>query len=67
VETRHTSEGEDWLSLGQAAALVGISADTLRRWADDGLVPVQQIAPGRHRRFRREELLAAVENRSEAS
>ncbi len=39
-----------WLSLGPASRLVGVDPDTLRRWADDGLVEAY-VTPGGHRRF----------------
>ena len=50
-----------WLSLGPASRLVGVDPDTLRRWADDGLVEAY-VTPGGHRRFDRraiETLVAA--------
>jgi molybdopterin-binding protein len=34
--------------LGQAASLLGVSPDTLRRWADSGRLPVTRT-PGGHR------------------
>jgi len=39
-----------WLSLGPASRLVGVDPDTLRRWADDGLIEAY-VTPGGHRRF----------------
>lgn len=42
----------DWLSLAEAGRLLGVSGATLRRWADDGRVPVF-TTPGGHRRFSR--------------
>jgi excisionase family DNA binding protein len=42
----------DWLSLGPAARLLGVDADTLRRWADTGRIEVF-TTPGGHRRFSR--------------
>ena len=45
------------LRLGEAAALLGVSPITLRRWADDGKVASQRT-PGGQRRFRREDLQA---------
>lgn len=40
----------DWLSLQQAAQRLGVHPGTLRRWADEGRVPVMLTAGG-HRRF----------------
>jgi excisionase family DNA binding protein len=43
------------LSLGPAARMLGVDPDTLRRWADDGLVEAF-VTPGGHRRFDRTEI-----------
>lgn len=53
-----------WLALGPASRLLGVDPATLRRWADDGRVPVY-VTPGGHRRFERGALdrLAAAERR----
>lgn len=39
-----------WLGLNEAAKQLGIHPVTLRRWADDGEIPVM-VTPGGHRRF----------------
>ncbi|HSD84829.1 MAG TPA: helix-turn-helix domain-containing protein [Anaerolineae bacterium] len=39
-----------WLGLNEAARQLGVHPATLRRWADDGAIPVM-ITPGGHRRF----------------
>jgi len=41
-----------WMSLGEASRTLGIAPGTLRRWADEGRVPVF-TTPGGHRRFSR--------------
>ena len=51
---RRPAEG-DWLSLGPASRLIGVNADSLRRWADEGRVEVF-TTPGGHRRFARRSL-----------
>ncbi|MDX1663173.1 MAG: helix-turn-helix domain-containing protein [Candidatus Promineifilaceae bacterium] len=43
-------ETEEWLSLGQAAERLNVHRSTLRRWADNGDIPVM-LTPGGHRRF----------------
>jgi excisionase family DNA binding protein len=42
----------DWLSLSEAADLLGVHPSTVRSWADEGKLPVQRTRGG-HRRFRR--------------
>lgn len=39
-----------WLTLKKAAELLGVHSATLRRWADNGDIPVM-LTPGGHRRF----------------
>jgi excisionase family DNA binding protein len=46
---------ERWLTLGQASRTLGVTPNTLRRWADKGQIPTF-TTPGGHRRF----LAAAV-------
>ncbi len=46
------SEQSEWISLGEAAALLGVHPTTLRNWADQGELPSQRT-PGGHRRFQR--------------
>jgi excisionase family DNA binding protein len=40
----------EWLPLGKAAERLNVHPTTLRRWADDGEIPVM-LTPGGHRRF----------------
>jgi excisionase family DNA binding protein len=54
---RRTTGG--WLSLSEASRILGISPGTLRRWADDGSVPVF-TTPGGHRRFSRAALVGLL-------
>jgi excisionase family DNA binding protein len=49
------SNKENWLTLNEAASLLGVHADTLRRWADGGKVAVFKT-PGGHRRFSESEI-----------
>ena len=55
---RGRSEPDDpWLAIGAASRLVGVGADTLRRWADGGKVQ-SYVTAGGHRRFLRSSLEA---------
>lgn len=49
-------EGSEWLSLRQAAELLGVHPATVRNWADEGKIPSRRTA-GKHRRFHRDELM----------
>lgn len=44
------SSDKKWLTLSQAADALGVHPTTLRRWADNGDIPVH-VTPGGHRRF----------------
>jgi excisionase family DNA binding protein len=46
-----------YLSLSAASKLLGVHSTTLRRWADQGAVPVY-VTPGGHRRFARSDIEA---------
>lgn len=61
------SDGIEWLSLGEAAGRLGVHANTLRRWADQGRIPCM-LTLGGHRRFAThhiEELLAERQQQPE--
>lgn len=46
---------DDWLSLKQAASILGVHPSTVRAWSDKGLLPVHRTQGG-HRRYRRSEM-----------
>lgn len=46
-------------TTGQVAALFGVHAATVARWADEGKLPVF-LTPSGHRRFPREQIDALV-------
>jgi excisionase family DNA binding protein len=47
---RNGSQAGRWLTLGQASQTLGVTPNTLRRWADRGQIP-SFTTPGGHRRF----------------
>jgi excisionase family DNA binding protein len=49
---------KDFLTTGEAAALLGVSKPTVVRAVQRGLLRPALVTPGQHRRFRRDELLA---------
>lgn len=54
-----TGRSREWMSLGEAARVLGVAPTTLRRWADDGVVR-SFVTPGGHRRFVRSSIDALV-------
>jgi excisionase family DNA binding protein len=50
----------DWLTLGQAARYLGVAQSTIRKWSDSGRVRAFKT-PGRHRRYRRDDLDAFLQ------
>jgi excisionase family DNA binding protein len=53
---RNRTPAGAWLTLGEASATLGVTPNTLRRWADQGEIP-SFTTPGGHRRF----LVASVQ------
>lgn len=54
------STKHDWVSLREAAEILGVHPATIRNWADKGDLPARRT-PGGHRRFRREDLESWLE------
>ena len=53
------SQDERWLGIDAACKLLGVDQSTLRRWSDNGRVPVFRT-PGGHRRYRESDLQAIL-------
>ncbi|MDX1686377.1 MAG: helix-turn-helix domain-containing protein [Candidatus Promineifilaceae bacterium] len=53
---------EEWLPLSKAAERLNVHPTTLRRWADNGEIPVM-LTPGGHRRFAAADLMMFAEER----
>ena len=51
------NQPKDLLSVGQAAAILSVHPDTVRRWAISGLLNVYRVGPRRDRRFHRSEVI----------
>ena len=54
------------LNIGQAAEYVGVSAASLRKWSNEGLVAVYRT-PGGQRRYHRDDLDRFMSSMREAS
>jgi len=55
------SSEPEWLTLGEAARYLGVAQSTIRKWSDNGRVRAF-YTPGRHRRYRREDLDAFLDS-----
>ena len=51
----------DYVKTAEAAALLGVSQNTLRKWADRGDVPFRRIPANNYRLFKRSDLEAFLE------
>lgn len=49
----------EWIGLQEASELLGISATTLRRWSDSGMIRTF-VTPGGHRRYSRDAVAALL-------
>lgn len=58
TQDKHPDVGSELLAIGEAAGLLGVSVDTLRRWARAGRIEASRTPTG-HRRFRRADLETA--------
>jgi excisionase family DNA binding protein len=63
---RSASSEPEWLTLGEAARYLGVAQSTIRKWSDSGRVRAF-YTPGRHRRYRRDDLDAFLENSGPAA
>jgi excisionase family DNA binding protein len=60
------ADSNEWLSLGETAAMLGVHPTTLRHWANNGDIPSQRT-PGGHRRFQRRVVEGWASSRSGSS
>lgn len=54
--------GNNWLSLGDVAEVLGVHPSTVRSWSDQGILPVHRTKGG-HRRYMRSELDLWIQSR----
>jgi excisionase family DNA binding protein len=59
MSDQHPDSDSDLLSIGEAAALLQVSIDTLRRWDAKGYI-MSTRTPSKHRRFRRADVEALM-------
>jgi excisionase family DNA binding protein len=56
---------DEWLTLSDAAKLLGVHPSTIRLWSDKGTIPVHKTQGG-HRRYKRGEILLWAESNSKS-
>lgn len=56
----------EWLSLSQAAELLGVHPGTVRNWSNQGVLPVHRTRGG-HRRYKRTEVELWKQTQADAS
>ena len=61
-----TPQAQEWLSLGQASRLLGVSHSTVRRWADAGEIRSYRTSGG-HRRILNEDVRQFMAQTSQAA
>ena len=59
-----SQSGEEWLSLREAADMLGMHPATVRLWADRNELPSRRTSGG-HRRFRRSDIEARLRQEAE--
>ena len=47
---------DEYLKIAEAARFLGVSVNTLRKWADEGRIPVRVNPANGYRLFHREEI-----------
>ncbi len=52
------------LTITEAAILLGVSCTSLRRYANEGKIKTYRVGSGRHRRFRKRDVLEYLERNS---
>ncbi len=55
VKNKPAKEASDWVSVNEAAAVLGVHPGTVRVWSDKGMLPVYRTRGG-HRRYKRSEV-----------
>ncbi len=53
------------LTVTEAADLLGVSCASLRRYSNEGKIKTYRVGPGKHRRFRKRDVLEYLERNSE--
>ena len=56
VEVHTMRNDEMLLPIGRVVKILGVHANTVRRWANEGLLPVYRLGPRGDRRFKKSDI-----------
>lgn len=56
----------EFIKIAEAAKVLGVSQNTLRKWASDGKIPMSRNPANGYRLFRREDLESFLKSLSES-
>ncbi|WP_224781263.1 helix-turn-helix domain-containing protein [Leucobacter sp. Psy1] len=59
MELTHSQDGDELLTVAEAAKLLGVSVDTIRRYSRAGTLATRRT-PTNHRRFNRGDVIALL-------
>ena len=65
MQDKHPAVRDEFLPPSEAAALIGISRDTIKRWEKDGRITSMRTPLG-HRRYRRADVEKLLTNEASA-
>ncbi|WP_292727164.1 helix-turn-helix domain-containing protein [Microbacterium sp. UBA837] len=65
MEVTHTQDPDELVTVSEAARIAFLSVDTIRRYADKGVLAVVRT-PSNHRRFRRADVEALLKAQASA-
>ncbi len=52
------------LTTGEACRLLNVHSNTLRRWAETGMIKAHRVGTSTHRRYRKEDVAALLVEQS---
>lgn len=65
TKVTHTEQASDLVTVAEAARLIYVSADTIRRYSNSGKLPTLRT-PANHRRFLKSDVIGLLTGRDAA-
>jgi len=60
-----TTETDELLAVREAADLLKVHGNTIRKWDRKGILTAMRVGPGNQRRFRKSEVLALLSRKTQ--